>query len=120
MAHSAVVNGLMRRVRPDVVHANWLTDAFLYLVYGAVPMVAMAWGLDVYRASRREQLQNRFIARRAAMLLADSAHLLERLRALGASEDRTALINWGIDLEQFCRLATKRQFAGSWDYQMAS
>ena len=91
----------MRRVRPDVVHANWLTDAFLYLVYGAVPMVAMAWGSDVYRASRREQLQNRFIARRAAMLLADSAHLLERLRALGASEDRSALINWGIDLEQF-------------------
>jgi len=91
----------MNRVRPDVVHANWLVDAFLYLVYGAVPMVAMAWGSDVYLASRRQQLQNRFIARRAGMLLADSADLLERLRQLGASEDRTALINWGIDLQQF-------------------
>ena len=99
---------LMRRVRPDVVHANWLTDAFLYLIYGAVPMVAMAWGSDVYRASRREELQNRFIARHAAMLLADSAHLLQRLRELGAPEDRTTLINWGIDLQQFTPRATDR------------
>ena len=91
----------MRRVRPDVVHANWLTDAFLYLLYGAVPMVAMAWGSDVYRASWREQLQNRFIARRAGMLLADSAHLLNRLCELGASADRTTVINWGINLRQF-------------------
>lgn len=99
---------LMRCVQPDVVHANWLTDAFLYLVYGAVPMVAMAWGSDVYRASRREDLQNRFIARRAAMLLADSGHLLQRLRELGAPEDRTTLINWGIDLEGFSPPATDR------------
>jgi glycosyltransferase involved in cell wall biosynthesis len=104
---------LMRRVQPDVVHANWLTDAFLYLVYGAVPMVAMAWGSDVYRASRREDLQNRLIARRAAMLLADSGHLLQRLRELGAPEDRTTLINWGIDLQEFSppagdRAATRR------------
>jgi glycosyltransferase involved in cell wall biosynthesis len=35
------------------------------------------------------------------MVMTDSAALLGRLHALGASEDRTMLVNWGVDLERF-------------------
>jgi glycosyltransferase involved in cell wall biosynthesis len=92
---------LMRRVQPDVIHANWFTDAFRYLLYGAVPMVAMAWGSDVYRANRVGRVTNRFVARFAGMVMADSSDLLNQLIRLGASPDRAALLNWGIDLERF-------------------
>lgn len=92
---------LVARVQPDVVHANWFKNAFVYLLYGAAPMVAMAWGSDVYRAGRLERLQNRFVARRAGMVMADSEDLLERLLELGAARDRAAVLNWGIDLEEF-------------------
>ena len=92
---------LMGRVQPDLIHANWFTDAFRYLIYGAVPMVAMAWGSDVYRADRVERITNRFVARFAGMVMADSSDLLNRLIELGASPDRAVLLNWGIDLERF-------------------
>jgi glycosyltransferase involved in cell wall biosynthesis len=99
---------LMRRVQPDVIHANWFTDAFRYLVYGAVPMVAMAWGSDVYRANRSGRFTNRFVARFAGMVMADSADLLNHLIELGASPDRAVLLNWGIDLAQFSPPAVNR------------
>jgi glycosyltransferase involved in cell wall biosynthesis len=95
------LQNLMARVRPDVVHANWLPSAFVYLLYGAAPMVAMAWGSDVYRAGRLGRIQNRLVARFAGIVMADSVDLLDRLRALGAPDDRTALLNWGIDLRAF-------------------
>jgi glycosyl transferase family 4 len=84
---------LMRRVQPDVIHANWFTDAIRYLVYGAVPMVAMAWGSDVYRANRVGRVTNRFVARFAGMVMADSSDLLSQLIKLGASPDRAVLLN---------------------------
>ena len=74
------------RVRPDVVHANWFTDAFSYLLYGAVPMVAMAWGSDVYRASRVDRAKNGFVARFAGMVMADSSDLLDQLIRMGAPQ----------------------------------
>ncbi len=92
---------LLDRVRPDVVHANWFTNAFVYLLYGATPMVAMAWGSDVYRAGRIQRLQNRFVARAAGMVMADSLDLLQQLRRLGARPDRSLVLNWGVDLRTF-------------------
>ncbi len=99
---------LMQRVQPDVIQANWFTDAFRYLVYGAVPMVAMAWGSDIYRANRIERLTNKFVARFAGMVMADSTDLLNRLIELGASPDRAVLLNWGIDLQHFSPPSTAR------------
>lgn len=92
---------LMARVRPAAVHANWFPSAFVCLLYGAAPMVAMAWGSDVYRAGRVGRVKNRFVARFAGVVMADSVDLLDRLRALGAPADRCVLLNWGIDLHKF-------------------
>jgi glycosyltransferase involved in cell wall biosynthesis len=95
------LRALLDRVRPDVVHANWFTDAFVYLLYGAVPMIAMAWGSDIYQVGRVGRAKNGYVARFAGMVMADSSDLLDHLIALGASPDRAILLNWGIDLDTF-------------------
>jgi glycosyltransferase involved in cell wall biosynthesis len=68
----------------------------------------MAWGSDVYRAGRRQELANRYTARRADLVMTDSAALLARLAELGAPPDRTFLVNWGVDLESFSPAAGDR------------
>src|SRR5687768_4152601 len=40
---------VLRRVRPDVVHAHWTPFAAKAVVARARPLVAQPWGSDVYR-----------------------------------------------------------------------
>jgi glycosyltransferase involved in cell wall biosynthesis len=89
---------LIRSFHPDVVHANWMPFAVLATLAGARPLVAMAWGSDVYLAGRHQRVMYRVVVRRADLVLADSRALLERLAALGARPWRTELFNWGVDL----------------------
>ena len=99
-AHIRWVRRLLRELRPDVVHGHWLPGfAFFAAVAGARPLVAMAWGSDVFRARRAQTLANRVAARRATVALADSHALLARLADLGAKE--CVLVNWGVDLRTF-------------------
>jgi L-malate glycosyltransferase len=99
-AHVRWIRGLLRELRPDVVHAHWLPGfAFFAAVAGAKPLVAMAWGSDVLRARRSQTLANRIALRRASVAMADSQALLDRLVALGAG--RCELVNWGVDLALF-------------------
>jgi glycosyltransferase involved in cell wall biosynthesis/SAM-dependent methyltransferase len=92
---------LLRRFAPDVVHAHWLPMATTARLAGARPLVATAWGSDVYLASGPHQLANRWILRRAERVTADSAALLARVRALGAPPERSLLLNWGVDTARF-------------------
>jgi glycosyltransferase involved in cell wall biosynthesis len=101
-AHVRWIRALLRELRPDVVHAHWLPGfAFFAAVAGARPLVAMAWGSDVLRARRAQTLANRVALRRAAVAMADSQALLDRLVALGAARERCVLVNWGVDLSAF-------------------
>ena len=97
--HVRWIRSLVRRLEPDIVHAHWLCGyAFFAALAGASPLVAMAWGSDVFAAGRVKTLANRFALRRAAIAMADSQALLDRLVELGAPSDRTVLVNWGVDL----------------------
>jgi glycosyltransferase involved in cell wall biosynthesis len=95
------LRALLRRYRPDVVHANWMPFGALGALARARPLVAMAWGSDVYLAGRIEALANRLAVRRADHILADSNALIERLLELGAPRERVSLLNWGVDLQTF-------------------
>jgi glycosyltransferase involved in cell wall biosynthesis len=96
------LRGLLHRLRPDVVHGHWLPGfAFFAAVAGAKPLVAMAWGSDVFRARRAQTVANRVALRRASLAMADSEALLEALVALGAAPDDCKLVNWGVDLAAF-------------------
>jgi glycosyltransferase involved in cell wall biosynthesis len=99
-AHVRWVRRLLREVRPDVVHANWMPGfAFHAALAGARPLVAMAWGSDVLRTSRAQHLAASFAARRADLVMADSQALVDATVRLGAK--RTMLVQWGVDLERF-------------------
>lgn len=106
---------LLRDLRPDVVHAHFLPYAGGAALVGARPLVATAWGSDVYRAGWKEALGNRLAVRRADAIAADSSPLLERMIELGAPRDRMILLNWGVDLDAFtpvdeaARAALKRE-----------
>jgi glycosyltransferase involved in cell wall biosynthesis len=100
--HVRWIRRLLSELRPDVVHAHWLPGfAFFAALAGARPLVAMAWGSDVFRANRRKQLVNRFTVRRADLVMTDSSALLDRLYELGAPRERTRLVSWGVDLRAF-------------------
>ena len=100
--HVRWIRRLDRELRPDVVHAHWLCGyAALAAAAGASPLVAMAWGSDVFRAGRLRTAANRVAVRRAGLAMADSQALLDRLVALGARRDATILLNWGVDLAAF-------------------
>ena len=93
---------LLREQRPDVVHAHWLYGAaFLAAVAGAKPLIAMAWGSDVYAAEPRHLQMGRFALRRAAVAMTDSADLVGRLIEMGADPAATHVLNWGVDLDRF-------------------
>lgn len=92
---------LLRETEPDVVHAQWMPIAGLAALYGASPLVISGWGSDVFRASRVQRLAWRLLVRHADMVVGSSSVLLRALEDLGIPEERTALVNWGVDLGQF-------------------
>jgi L-malate glycosyltransferase len=93
---------LLRDLRPDVVHAHELShDPFVAVLAGARPLVATAWGSDVFLASRAQRLRARLVAHRADILTADSRALLDAIAELGADRSRLRIFNWGVDLDTF-------------------
>ena len=85
----------LQRVRPDWVHAHYLTShgtlAWLALTTMGAPgrLVGSAWGSDVLVTPQRSALQRRLLARvlRACTLCtSDSQHMGRRMRELGARE----------------------------------
>lgn len=103
---------LIRAVAPDVVHAHWLPGfGFAAAAAAASPMAVTAWGSDVYRASGKMRLADRFTLRRADSVMADSQDLLDRCAELGAAPCRSELIQWGVDLQTFTPLPAEQKAA---------
>lgn len=86
---------ILRDFEPDLVHAHWMPFATLAMLAGARPLVAQAWGSDVYLVGRRHRFEMRVTLRQTAMAMADSGDLLERLKHFGPKSLRTMLVNWG-------------------------
>jgi glycosyltransferase involved in cell wall biosynthesis len=99
---------LLRDTKPDVVHAHWMPIAEQALLYGAQPLIATAWGSDVFLASRRQRVTYRLLVRHAEVIAADSGALARALEDLGAPADRTMVFGWGVDLQAFSPATTER------------
>ena len=100
---------LLREANPDVVHAHWMPIAALSLLYGASPLVVSGWGSDVFRATPAQRWAWRAVVRQADMIAGSSAALLDELQRLGAPRERTAILNWGVDLTAFSVPTESRQ-----------
>jgi glycosyltransferase involved in cell wall biosynthesis len=94
---------LVRRVRPDVLHAHWvLPNGFIAALVShltGTPLVVSLPGSDVFMAGRNRLFgwMARVAFARAALLTANSADLRDEAVRLGADPARFALIIYGVD-----------------------
>ena len=112
LATARWVKRLVREIEPDVISAHWLPSFGLAAALaGARPLALTGWGTDIYGAGRAMRLADRFALRRADLVMADAQNILGECVALGADPERTAMIQWGVDLTLFGpgdRAAAKR------------
>jgi glycosyltransferase involved in cell wall biosynthesis len=94
-----------RRFQPDVVYAHFLVPAGLIAALcGRAPLVVTAHGQDVANVGsiRGIRAATRFLARRAATIVAVSDYLRGELEAkVPESRGKIEVIDCGVDLERF-------------------
>lgn len=97
---------LMRRWRPDVVHAHWLIPQGLVIaVLGLIdrrvpPLVVTSHGADLF-ALRAWPLQvlKRFVLRRAKLVTVVSRAMRDVILEMGVSPDKIKVESMGVDLQ---------------------
>jgi glycosyltransferase involved in cell wall biosynthesis len=95
----------LRAVRPDILHAHYLTRyGWAARLSGFRPYVITVWGSDVFVTPRTSAVAARWAPRvlaNAACVTAVSADLARAAVELGAPQDRTVIVQFGVDSEQF-------------------
>ena len=94
-----------RRFRPDVVYAHFLVPTGLIgALAGGAPLVVTAHGRDVRNVGWMPGIgaATRFVARRAASIIAVSDYLRRELEAkVPEARGKTDVVDSGVDLERF-------------------
>jgi glycosyltransferase involved in cell wall biosynthesis len=94
-----------RRFRPDVVYAHFLVPTGLIgAVAGRAPLVVTAHGQDVANVGSIPGIRaaTRFVARRAAAIVAVSDYLRRELTAkVPEARGKTEVVDCGVDLQRF-------------------
>ena len=93
------------RFNPDVVYAHFLVPTGLIgVLAGGAPLVVTAHGRDVRNVGWRPGIRaaTRFVARRAAAIIAVSDYLRHELEAkVPEARGKTEVVDSGVDLERF-------------------
>lgn len=96
---------LVRRLRPDVLHAHQVTAAgWLAAATGYHPLLVTAWGSDLLVSARRSARQRhlaQWVLRCADYVTCVSQSLAEAARALGTPAAKVEVVHWGVDTEVF-------------------
>jgi glycosyltransferase involved in cell wall biosynthesis len=105
-----VLISLARRIRPDVVHAQYVTSyGFISALARLRPRVVTAWGTDVL-ISPQQSVLSRFLAghavRSADAVTTVAEHMNAAVEALGVAPERVEAVPFGVDANRF-RPATK-------------
>ncbi|MDO5290673.1 MAG: glycosyltransferase [Pseudomonadota bacterium] len=94
----------LARLKPDIVHAHYITSyGYLAARVARPPVVMTAWGSDLLLTPRQSRLKKWLTAwslRQAQLVTGDSHDLLAAARAL-APRVPVQLIHWGVDLGRF-------------------
>lgn len=100
-----VLRGLYRRLRPDVVHAQYVTSyGFLAAAAGLRPLVVTAWGTDVLISPRQSRLSRwiaSFAVRRAQAVTTVAEHMNAAVVELGVRPAEVVAVPFGVDTERF-------------------
>jgi len=108
-----VVRSLVRRIRPDIVHAIGVASAgWLGAASGFHPLMVSAMGSDLLLLGRRS-LAHRMLSR-WALAQADHAtcisqELAMRASQLGVPAERIEVLYWGVDVQAFHPCSDRRE-----------
>jgi glycosyltransferase involved in cell wall biosynthesis len=112
VAAARVMRRLVAEIGPDVTHAHYLSSySWLAWLSGFRPYGVTTWGSDIYydlTLGRRYTAFGRLALRGASFVTADSRDLLRATIAAGARPERTALVQWGVEVARFADAATDR------------
>lgn len=119
------IRRLIEEIRPDLVHVHYISPELLYVfLSGFHPVVATAWGSDLYIApGRYDAFQSqmlRLALRSADLITCDAEDLRQRAIDLGARPESTTLAQWGVDVSAFrpgldaSALAERWGLSGRW------
>ena len=96
---------LMRRIRPDVLHAHYLSwYGWSAWLSGFHPYVVTVWGSDVFTGPRQSAMHRRWARRTlsgAALVTAVSEALARGAVELGAPADKVRIVQFGVDPNVF-------------------
>jgi L-malate glycosyltransferase len=96
---------LAARLRPDVVHAQYVTSyGFIAAAAGLAPLVVTAWGTDVLISPRESRLARWLAARAVAaadQVTTVAEHMNAAVVALGVSASKVVALPFGVDTLQF-------------------
>jgi L-malate glycosyltransferase len=99
------LRGILKRVRPDVIHAGPIQNAaFLAALSGFHPLVSMSWGSDLLKDADKSRLYRwitSFTLNRTDILVGDCEAVRRKAASFGFPESRVWLFPWGIDLDRF-------------------
>ncbi len=96
---------LLKRIRPDIVHAHYATGyGLVAALAGFRPLVITAWGSDVLIAPGRSRLLRAtvsFALRRADLVHSLADHMTRALRDLQVPSERIVTLPFGTDTTVF-------------------
>jgi glycosyltransferase involved in cell wall biosynthesis len=96
---------VIRRLQPDLIHAGPIqTCAFIAVLSGFRPVLAMSWGFDLMKDVERGpwwRFATRYTLKRSAYFTSDAQVTRDKAVANGMDPQKTVVFPWGVDLEHF-------------------
>jgi len=103
---AASLRPILRRIKPDLIHAGPLQNAaFVAALSGFQPLVSMSWGSDLLIDADRSiwmRIATRYTLKHTRILLGDCRAVRDKaVQQFAFPPEQVVLFPWGIDLEQF-------------------
>lgn len=96
---------LLKRIRPDVLHAHFITYyGTLGALTGYHPFVVTAWGSDILIMPRKYRWNERvvkYVLKRSDIITCDGENIKEAMIRLGLEPEKIAIISHGVDTRRF-------------------
>ena len=101
----ASLRRVIRRIKPDLVHAGPIqTAAFIAVLTGFRPILTMSWGFDlmeyIYRG-KWWQWVTRYTLKRSTFFTSDASVTHDTAVEYGMNPNRTIIFPWGVDLNYY-------------------
>jgi glycosyltransferase involved in cell wall biosynthesis len=110
------VRGLLRDIRPDIVHAMHLTSyGFLGALANVRPLIVSVWGTDVLEAPNLTPFHRwltKYALAHADVVTATGLHLATETTRYTPPRSTVTVVPYGVDLEVFSPAATPREDDG--------